>query len=90
MKWIWLGPVLVWATICLFISFYMIKKVHDNWEDILIFLFLGVELFFIPLWYPIIKIKEYFECRKIKIWHEEVKRKYEEINERKENKNKGG
>jgi len=80
----------VWTAACLCIVILFLAKVGMSLDEVLLGALLFFIIYFFPLWYPVIKIKEYFECRKIKKWRDEVKRKYEEIKERKDNEKKEG
>lgn len=67
MKWIWLGPVLVWAVICLAVVLYTVFKsfgIRDfHSDDCVLMVCLFFALLFWPLWYP---IKYFFHRRELK------------------------
>ena len=75
MKWLWLGPILVWAVICLAISLYIAKLVSTSKEDVFISLLFGIVLFLVPLWYPVKYFYQRRESAKIKKYVKGIREK---------------
>lgn len=73
MKWLWLGPVLAWAVICLVIVLgllfkaYGIRDLHSDDCSALTRLFF--QLLFMPIWKP---IKHFIQKRESRKTHEYV------------------
>lgn len=79
MKWIWLGPVLIWTVICLAVVLYTLFKsfgrrdLHS--DDCFVMVCIFFTLLFLPLWWPVHYFLKRRQSGKIKKYVEGIRDK---------------